>query len=69
MATQAEQFAAEHAAGNKIENITNFDAAFEHSGGYREQREDNVIYVFSDASSIKRSASTIEVGLFVDMIG
>ena len=68
MATQAEQFAADNATNNVVENIADFDSAFEAADGRSEDRGSEVVYVFLDASSIKRTASSIEVGKFVDML-
>lgn len=68
MATQAEQFAAQHANNNTVGNIADFDSAFAATGGHRDDRGDEIVYVFTDSSSIRRTDNTIEVGRFAEML-
>ncbi len=68
MATQAEQFAAANATNNLVENIADFDGAFAATDGHRDDRGAEIIYIFTDSSSIKRTANSIEVGQFAEML-
>lgn len=68
MATQAEQFAANNATNNVVANIADFDSAFEATDGHRDDRGSEVIYIFTDSSSIKRTSGSIEVGRFAEML-
>ena len=68
MATQAEQFAAQNANNNVVGNIADFDSAFAATDGHRDDRGSEVVYIFTDSSSIKRNADSIEVGRFAEML-
>jgi len=68
MATQAEQFAAQHTNNNTVENIADFDSAFAATDGHRDDRGAEVVYIFTDSSSIKRTDAAIEVGRFAEML-
>lgn len=68
MATQAEQFATDNANNNVVANIADFDNAFAATKGHRDDRGSEVIYIFTDSSSIKRTDSSLEVGRFAEML-
>lgn len=68
MATQAEQFAATNANNNVVGNIADFDSAFDATDGHRDDRGSEVVYIFTDSSSIKRTSDSIEVGSFAEML-